>query len=128
MKKNQIAAQGYTIRELCKTPESTDIAFGRVKAAGYDAIQLSGQWHIGVDTLAELTKKHGLEVCATHIGFQEMVDDLPGAREPRSLPCVRQEVQRDRPAPARRGTGCDLPQPQLRIRFLRRRIPDGHPL
>ena len=62
MKKNQIAAQGYTIRELCKTPESTDIAFGRVKAAGYDAIQLSGQWHIGVDTLAELTKKHGLEV------------------------------------------------------------------
>ncbi|MDD6877994.1 MAG: sugar phosphate isomerase/epimerase [Clostridiaceae bacterium] len=81
MKKNQIAAQGYTIRELCKTPESTDIAFGRVKAAGYDAIQLSGQWHIGVDTLAELTKKHGLEVCATHIGFQEMVDDLPGVIE-----------------------------------------------
>ncbi len=77
MKKNQIAAQGYTIRDLCQTPEATDIAFGRVKAAGYDAIQISGFWQNGVDTLAELAKKHELEVCATHISFEEMEENLP---------------------------------------------------
>ena len=76
MNKNQIAAQGYTIRDLCKTPEMTDIAFGRVKAAGFDAIQISGFWQNGVDTLADLAKKHDLKVCATHIGFKEMEDDL----------------------------------------------------
>ena len=150
MRKNQIAAQGYTIRDLCRTPESTDITFGRIKAAGYDAIQISAFWQVGVDTLAELAKKHELEVCATHISFQEMADDLPlvienhkklgctyvgiggmplEAREsPSGLPRVREEVQRGRPA----APGCrpdrHLPQPQLRIRLLRPGGPDRYPL
>jgi len=77
MTKSQIAAQGYTIRDLCRDPASTDAAFARVKKVGYDAIQISGFWQNGVENLARIADKNELQVCATHIGFQEMVDDLP---------------------------------------------------
>ena len=76
MKKNQIAAQGYTLHSICPDRESADKAFAAVKAIGYDAIQISALWHLGVDTLVELCRKHELEVCATHIAFSDIVNDF----------------------------------------------------
>lgn len=38
--KTQVAAQMYTVREFMKTPADMDVSLGKVKASGYDAVQL----------------------------------------------------------------------------------------
>ena len=76
MKKNQIAAQGYTIRTLCQDLENAQKTFAGVKAIGYDAIQISGLWSLGVENIAEMCQKNELEVCATHISFAEIKNEF----------------------------------------------------
>ncbi len=62
----QIGAQMYTLREHTQNP--TDIAktFKRVKAMGYDAVQVSAFGRIDTKELAKLLKDHGLVCAATH--------------------------------------------------------------
>ena len=42
MKKSQLAVQLYTLRNYLKSPGAVDRAFAKIKAIGYEAVQVSG--------------------------------------------------------------------------------------
>jgi sugar phosphate isomerase/epimerase len=66
MKTTQIAAQLYTCRDLLRTPAEITTTLGRVRAAGYTAVQVSGLGPISEDELNTILKGEGLVCCATH--------------------------------------------------------------
>ena len=67
MKKAQIAAQLYTLRDYLKTPGGVDRSFARLREIGFEAVQVSG-----VAAEPAVVKKYadanGLVICATHEG------------------------------------------------------------
>jgi len=77
----KVAAQLYTIREFMKTPADMDVSLGKIKAAGYDAVQLSAGGPIDPGDMRDLLDKHELTGAATHIGFDKITGDTKGAIE-----------------------------------------------
>ena len=75
MANTMIAAQMYTVRDATKTP--TDIAetLKKVKTMGYDAMQVSAFGPVDPKELKTMADGEGLEICATHTGFDRMRDD-----------------------------------------------------
>ena len=65
----------YTLRDFCKTPEDLAKSLKRVKAMGYDAVQISGICAIEYSDLKKLLQDNGLICCATHIGYKAMVEN-----------------------------------------------------
>ncbi len=76
MSNSVIAAQLYTLRDFCKTPEDIAKTFKKVKEMGYDAVQLSGLGPIDPKELKEIADREGLRICATHISFDQMREDI----------------------------------------------------
>lgn len=76
MKKPIVAAQLYTIRDFAKTPEDLDISMKKLKDMGYNAVQVSGIGPMEHQRVKDILDSHGLTVCATHIGFDRMKEDL----------------------------------------------------
>lgn len=72
----QVAAQMYTVREFMQTLPDMDASFGKVRAAGYQAVQLSGGGKVDIHAVRDLLDKHGLEPCATHISFESIMEDV----------------------------------------------------
>jgi len=72
-----IGAQMYTLREYTQTVQGLDEALAKVKAMGYNYVQLSGQ-NNGIDPQAvrDMLDKHALKAPTTHISFQMMQDDF----------------------------------------------------
>lgn len=70
----KLAAQMYTLREYTQTPEAIDSTLARVKEIGYDAVQMSAWGPIDPKELRALTDKHGLEICATHVSYDAIVN------------------------------------------------------
>ncbi len=66
MKKNQLAAQLYTLREFLKTPADVAKALPKVREIGYEAIQVSGMGPIDEAELVKIANDCGLTICATH--------------------------------------------------------------
>lgn len=73
MKKNQIAAQLYTIREFTQTPQDIAQSMKKIKAIGFDAVQISGFGPIDYKELAKILDGEGLIACASHDGGDEML-------------------------------------------------------
>lgn len=83
-----LAAQLYTLREFLKTPEDIAKSLPKVAALGYRAVQLSALGPIDTRELKRLLDGEGLTVCATHVGFERLRDDLDGVvEEHRILNC-----------------------------------------
>lgn len=78
MNNPRIAAQLYTIREYTKTPEAIEDSLKKVKNMGYNAVQVSGMGPIEDEKLKDLLAEVGLTVCATHIPFERMEEDIEG--------------------------------------------------
>ncbi len=76
MKKEQIAAQLYTLRDFLKTPADIAKSMKKVKAIGYDAVQLSGMGPIGESEMVKILDGEGLICCATHEPGANIVDDV----------------------------------------------------
>jgi len=72
----KIAAQLYTLREFLKTPEDIDKTLKKVKEIGYDAVQVSGMGAIDPQDLKTIVDREGLTICATHIGFDRLKNNL----------------------------------------------------
>ncbi len=72
----KIAAQLYTLREFLKTPEDIDKTLKKVKEIGYDAVQVSGMGPIDSQDLKTIVDREGLTICATHIGFDRLKNEL----------------------------------------------------
>ena len=70
----KIAAQLYNTRDYCKTPADIEATLRRVKAIGFDVIQISGFGPCDPDLLAAWVKEIGLEVCLTHIPWPRLAD------------------------------------------------------
>ena len=66
MKIHQVAAQLYTVRDFAKTPSDIAQTLKKIRAIGYQAVEVSGIGPIAEDALAALLKKEGLTCCATH--------------------------------------------------------------
>lgn len=75
MKLSQVAAQLYTVRNLCKTPAGVADTLKQVKAIGYPAVQVSGLCPMPEAELAALLKDNGLRCCATHESGDKILGD-----------------------------------------------------
>lgn len=76
MKKPIIAAQLYTLRDFLKTPEDLAVTFNKVKKMGYNAIQVSGIGPIDPQFVKDTAQKYDLTICATHISFDRLKNDI----------------------------------------------------
>ena len=76
MDKKRIAAQMYTVRAFLKTPEDIAKSMKMVKDMGYDAIQYSGFGAIEPVRLKEIAEDLDLKICASHIEFDRIKNDM----------------------------------------------------
>ena len=76
MPKTVLAAQMYTVREFCKTPPELAESLKKVRAIGYQAVQLSGHGPIEAKELKKLLKEAGVICCATHVGRDQFTGGL----------------------------------------------------
>ncbi|MXX12185.1 MAG: sugar phosphate isomerase/epimerase [Gemmatimonadetes bacterium] len=75
MPHTMIAAQMYTVRDFTKTISDIVESVKKVKAIGYDAMQVSGFGPIDPAELKKIADDNDIEICATHTGFDRMRDD-----------------------------------------------------
>lgn len=75
MSKTVIAAQLYTVREFAKTPEDIAETIKKVRAIGYEAVQLSGLGPIDPGELRKICDGEGIAICATHAKFEDLRDN-----------------------------------------------------
>ena len=72
-------AQMFSVRTLCQTPEGMDAALKALSEMGYTSVQLSGH-NQGIDPVAikDMLDRYSLKCNSTHIGFDEMEENLEG--------------------------------------------------
>jgi sugar phosphate isomerase/epimerase len=63
---HQIAAQLYTVRDFAKTPTEIAQTLKKIRAIGYEAVQISGLGPISEKELIAILEGEGLTCCATH--------------------------------------------------------------
>jgi sugar phosphate isomerase/epimerase len=66
MQSNQIGAQLYTLRDHLKTPSDIAASLQKVRAIGYEAVQVSGMGAIEEEELLRICDGEGITICATH--------------------------------------------------------------
>lgn len=66
MKINQVAVQLYTLRDYCKTAADYAASLKKVRAIGYQAVQISGVGPIPAEEIRSITEGEGLVIAATH--------------------------------------------------------------
>lgn len=81
MSESQLAAQLYTVREFTKTPEDIARTMKKVRAIGYESVQVSGMGPIDPHELRKIVDGEGLTICATHIGYDRMKDETEAVIE-----------------------------------------------
>jgi sugar phosphate isomerase/epimerase len=70
----KIGAQLYTVRDYCKNAEDIHATLKKIKAMGFDMIQISGFGPCDTDLLAGWIHEIGLEVCVTHNPWDRIAD------------------------------------------------------
>ena len=81
MKKSQIAAQLYTLREYITNPADIADTLKKVRKIGYEAIQVSGMGPIAEEELLKIAQGEGLTICATHDPAAKIVDETEAVIE-----------------------------------------------
>jgi sugar phosphate isomerase/epimerase len=71
---SQVAAQLYTVRDHCKTPDDIAATLQRVAGIGYQAVQASALGPIPEADLKQLCHDNGLTLCATHESLTAILD------------------------------------------------------
>ena len=66
MKISQVAAQLYTVRDFLKTPSEIAQSMQKIRAIGYQSVQVSGTCEIAESELTRILADNGLTCCATH--------------------------------------------------------------
>lgn len=73
----QLGAQMFTVREFTKDTQGLLETFRKLRAIGYEAVQVSAIGAgIPVQDVAEGLKENGLTCAATHISFDDCKRDL----------------------------------------------------
>lgn len=76
MKKSQLAAQLYTVRDFIQTGFDIAGSLEKIKKIGYDAVQVSAMGKIDESELLKICNGLGLKIIATHDGSSTYFDDL----------------------------------------------------
>lgn len=76
MKKSQLAAQLYTVRDFIQTGFDIAGSLEKIKKIGYDAVQVSAMGKIDESELLKICDGLGLKIIATHDGSSTYFDDL----------------------------------------------------
>ncbi len=71
----KLAAQLYTVRDFCKNQADIEETLKKVKAMGYNSVQVSGFGEFDPYWLGDKVKELGLEICASHTVLDRLVDD-----------------------------------------------------
>ncbi len=72
MPESKIAVTLFTLRDFVQTPSDIANTLKKVKAIGYDHIQLSALGPVDPADLAAMIRDAGLRVCATHVPFEQL--------------------------------------------------------
>jgi sugar phosphate isomerase/epimerase len=75
MKLHQVALQLYTLRDFTKTASDFAVTARKVRAIGYEAIQISGVGPIEDSELLTICRGEGLRICATHESGKVIVEE-----------------------------------------------------
>ena len=75
MKKKQIAAQLYTLREYLTTPDQILSTLKEVRKIGFSAVQVSGMGPISTQELKRMLDGEGLCCCATHEPSEKILSE-----------------------------------------------------
>lgn len=75
MPDTMLAAQMYTVRDFAKTPADMAETVKKVRALGWEAMQVSGFGPIAPQELKNIADGEGIHICATHTGYERMRDD-----------------------------------------------------
>jgi len=70
----QIAVQCYTLRDRLQTAEDFVASMKRVRAIGYEAVQISGARPMSPLEIRYVMDAEGLTVCATHEPSQDIIE------------------------------------------------------
>ena len=70
----KIGVQLYTIRDYAKDPENIEATLRRIKAIGFDLVQISGLGACDTELLARWFKELDIEVCGTHSPWDRIAD------------------------------------------------------
>lgn len=81
MPETSIAAQLYTLRDFLKTADDIAKTLPKVAALGYRAVQLSALGPIDTRELKKILDHEGLTVCADHVNFEQLRDNLDAVVE-----------------------------------------------
>lgn len=76
MNSKTLAAQLYTVREFLKTPEEIEASLRKVRAAGYQAVQLSGLGPVEPERLKDMADRLGLDIATTHYSHEQLTTGL----------------------------------------------------
>ena len=85
MKRSEIAAQMYTLREFTQTAEELRASLQKVKRIGYQAVQISGIGPMAPQLVKEYADEFGLKICATHVSWDRLVNDLDALADEHKL-------------------------------------------
>ena len=77
----KIGLNMYTLRDLCGNAEALDDTFAKVYDAGYRYVQISGLSSVKPADIAEAMKRNNLKACATHLSWDQFLNDLDGVIE-----------------------------------------------
>lgn len=81
MKKSQLAAQLYTVRDFMKTPDDVAGTFEYVRKIGYEAVQLSGLCPMEEELIVKYAADNGLTICATHESGATIINEVDSVIE-----------------------------------------------
>jgi len=73
---SRLAAQGYTLRKFTQTPSDIARTLAKVRAIGYEAIQISAFGPCDPAELAKMLRDNGLTVAATHTPWGRFVEEI----------------------------------------------------
>lgn len=74
--KPQIGINLYSLRNFCKTPEDIAQTLKKVRAIGYEYVQLSGLGPIEPAALKAAMDEAGVKACATHVSWDRLKTDI----------------------------------------------------
>lgn len=75
MKKEQVAAQLYTVRDFIKTESEIAESMKKIRDIGYTSVQISGMGPIDEVLCKKILDDNGLNCCATHEGGELLLNE-----------------------------------------------------
>ncbi|MBB6675632.1 sugar phosphate isomerase/epimerase family protein [Cohnella nanjingensis] len=76
MDRSSIAAQLYTVRDYTQNEEDLQNTFRNLRNIGYEAVQVSAIGPIGPGKVKALADEFSLRICATHVPYARLVEEL----------------------------------------------------